>query len=73
MKRWWLRGIRRAIVHAGAQIFHGTNFEVPYLASTPAILTIHDLSPLARSGVALRRRSRAAAARPGSSACAARG
>jgi glycosyltransferase involved in cell wall biosynthesis len=44
-KRWWLRGVRRAIAGAGAQVFHGTNFEVPYLGNTPAILTIHDLSP----------------------------
>jgi len=44
-RRWWLWGIRQAIRESGAQIFHGTNFEVPYLGGTPAILTIHDLSP----------------------------
>ena len=44
-KRWWLRGVRKAIARANAQLFHGTNFEVPYLGNTPAILTIHDLSP----------------------------
>jgi len=44
-RRWWFWGIRRAIHQSGAQVFHGTNFEVPYLGSTPAILTIHDLSP----------------------------
>jgi glycosyltransferase involved in cell wall biosynthesis len=44
-KRWWLWGVRQAILDAGAQLFHGTNFEVPYLSETPAILTIHDLSP----------------------------
>jgi len=44
-RRWWLWGIRRAIRQNGAQIFHGTNFEVPYLGQTPAVLTIHDLSP----------------------------
>ncbi len=44
-KRWWLRGVRRAMAATGAEIFHGTNFEVPYLGNTPAILTIHDLSP----------------------------
>jgi glycosyltransferase involved in cell wall biosynthesis len=44
-RRWWLWGIRQAIQQTGAQIFHGTNFEVPYLCATPAILTIHDLSP----------------------------
>lgn len=44
-KRWWLRGVRRAIADTGAQLFHGTNFEVPYVGETPAILTMHDLSP----------------------------
>jgi glycosyltransferase involved in cell wall biosynthesis len=44
-RRWWLWGIRRAIQETGAEIFHGTNFEVPCLGKTPAILTIHDLSP----------------------------
>ena len=44
-RRWWFWGIRRAIHQSGAQVFHGTNFEVPYLGDTPAILTIHDLSP----------------------------
>jgi glycosyltransferase involved in cell wall biosynthesis len=44
-KRWWLWGVRQAIRDAGVQLFHGTNFEVPYLSEIPAILTIHDLSP----------------------------
>jgi glycosyltransferase involved in cell wall biosynthesis len=44
-RRWWLWGIQQAIRQTGSQVFHGTNFEVPYLGSTPAILTIHDLSP----------------------------
>jgi len=44
-RRWWLWGIQHAIRQTGAQVFHGTNFEVPYLGATPAILTIHDLSP----------------------------
>jgi len=44
-RRWWLWGIREAIRQTGAEVFHGTNFEVPYLCATPAILTIHDLSP----------------------------
>jgi len=44
-RRWWLWGIQHAIRQTGAEVFHGTNFEVPYLGSTPAILTIHDLSP----------------------------
>jgi glycosyltransferase involved in cell wall biosynthesis len=44
-RRWWLRGVGKAMSAAGAQVFHGTNFEVPYLGGAPSILTIHDLSP----------------------------
>lgn len=44
-RRWWLWGIQHSIRQTGAEVFHGTNFEVPYLGQTPAILTIHDLSP----------------------------
>ena len=44
-RRWWLWGVRQAIMRSGAQLFHGTNYEVPYVGNTPAILTIHDLSP----------------------------
>ncbi|MES1261560.1 MAG: glycosyltransferase family 1 protein [Acidobacteriota bacterium] len=44
-RRWWLWGVRQAIRKSGAGLFHGTNFEVPYLGRTPSILTIHDLSP----------------------------
>jgi len=44
-RRWWLWGIQHALRDSGAQLFHGTNFEVPYIGSTPAVLTIHDLSP----------------------------
>lgn len=44
-RRWWLTGVRRAIRACRAQIFHGTNFEVPLLPPVPSVLTIHDLSP----------------------------
>jgi glycosyltransferase involved in cell wall biosynthesis len=44
-RRWWLWGIQRAIRQNGIEVFHGTNFEVPYRGKTPAVLTIHDLSP----------------------------
>lgn len=30
---------------AHSQVFHGTNFEVPYLNARPSVLTLHDLSP----------------------------
>ena len=44
-RRWWLWGIRRALAQNNAELFHGTNFEVPYLPGIPSVLTIHDLSP----------------------------
>ncbi len=44
-RRWWLWGVRNAIHSTGAQLFHGTNFEVPYLPGVPSVLTLHDLSP----------------------------
>jgi glycosyltransferase involved in cell wall biosynthesis len=44
-QRWWLWGVRRAIRETGSELFHGTNFEVPYTGATPAVMTIHDLSP----------------------------
>jgi len=44
-RRWWLRGLRNSLREMGSNVFHGTNFEVPYLGSTPAVMTIHDLSP----------------------------
>jgi glycosyltransferase involved in cell wall biosynthesis len=44
-RRWWLYGAERANERAGAALFHGTNFAVPYFARRPTVVTIHDLSP----------------------------
>src|SRR5258708_6190250 len=44
-RRWWLWGVRREMERLGADIFHGTNFAVPYLPSRPSVMTLHDLSP----------------------------
>jgi glycosyltransferase involved in cell wall biosynthesis len=44
-RRWWLWGLNRELTRRGIQVFHGTNFEVPYLPARPAVLTLHDLSP----------------------------
>jgi alpha-1,3-rhamnosyl/mannosyltransferase len=43
--RYWSFGLRRALREFRTDVFHGTNFEVPYFGNTPSILTIHDLSP----------------------------
>jgi glycosyltransferase involved in cell wall biosynthesis len=40
---WWsLRLPLRTLAH---DVFHGTNFEVPYLPLRPSVMTVHDLSP----------------------------
>jgi glycosyltransferase involved in cell wall biosynthesis len=44
-RRWWLWGVERAMQRGRAQLFHGTNFEVPYLPLRPSVVTVHDLSP----------------------------
>ncbi len=44
-RRWWLFGLNRELARLGAGLFHGTNFEVPYIPRRPAVVTIHDLSP----------------------------
>jgi glycosyltransferase involved in cell wall biosynthesis len=44
-RRWWLWGLRREMGRLGAELFHGTDFSVPYVPSTPSVMTLHDLSP----------------------------
>jgi glycosyltransferase involved in cell wall biosynthesis len=44
-RRWWLWGLDRELQRLGAQLFHGTDFAVPYLPRRPSVLTLHDLSP----------------------------
>lgn len=40
---WW--SIRLPLRLFRVDVFHGTNFEVPYLPVCPAVMTVHDLSP----------------------------
>ncbi len=44
-RRWWLWGIAREVHRLGADLVHGPDFAVPYLARRPSVLTLHDLSP----------------------------
>jgi glycosyltransferase involved in cell wall biosynthesis len=44
-KRWWLYGAAQACTRVRADIFHGTNFAVPYRSPRASVLTLHDLSP----------------------------
>jgi len=45
-RRWWSIGLPRRLRQFQPELFHGTDFAVPLLGSTPSVLTIHDLSPL---------------------------
>src|SRR5439155_4162123 len=44
-RRWWLWGLARELQRLGADLVHGPDFSVPYLAERPSVLTLHDLSP----------------------------
>jgi len=57
-RRWWLWGLEREMIRHGVEVFHGTDFSVPYLSRRPSVMTVHDLSPwlLAEGSVRVRRR-----------------
>ena len=44
-RRWWSWGLQGAISRLGIEVFHGTDFAVPYLPLRPSVMTLHDLSP----------------------------
>ncbi len=44
-RRWWLWGLQSEIARLGIDVFHGTDFAVPYLPVRPTVMTLHDLSP----------------------------
>jgi glycosyltransferase involved in cell wall biosynthesis len=44
-RRWWLWGLEREMIRRGAEVFHGTDFSVPYISRRPSVMTVHDLSP----------------------------
>lgn len=43
--RWWSLGVHRALRSVRADVFHGTDFAVPYIPLRPSVMTVHDLSP----------------------------
>ena len=49
-RRWWLIGLPLELKKICADVFHGTNFEVPYVPVRPTVVTIHDLSPWKTAG-----------------------
>jgi glycosyltransferase involved in cell wall biosynthesis len=44
-RHWWIWGLDRELLRLGADLFHGTDFAVPYLPRRPSVMTVHDLSP----------------------------
>ena len=44
-RRWWSWGLNGMLGRERIDVFHGTNFEVPYRRLLPSVLTLHDLSP----------------------------
>jgi glycosyltransferase involved in cell wall biosynthesis len=44
-RRWWLWGLEREMMRRGVEVFHGTDFSVPYIPRRPSVMTVHDLSP----------------------------
>ncbi len=44
-RRWWLWGLRSELTRLRIDLFHGTDFAVPYLPTRPSVMTLHDLSP----------------------------
>jgi len=44
-RRWWSFGLQGQISRLKIDVFHGTDFAVPYLPLRPSVMTLHDLSP----------------------------
>lgn len=57
-RRWWLWGLNREMMRRGVEVFHGTDFSVPYLSRRASVMTVHDLSPwlLKEASTRVRRR-----------------
>ncbi len=44
-RKWWLWGLQQEMMRRRVDLFHGTDFSVPYLPWRPSVMTVHDLSP----------------------------
>lgn len=44
-RRWWLFGLDQQMSRRQVDLFHGTDFSVPYLNRRPSVMTLHDVSP----------------------------
>jgi len=44
-RKWWSWGLDREMRRRGVDLFHGTDYSVPYVPLRPSVMTLHDLSP----------------------------
>lgn len=44
-RRWWLAGLPMTLRRERVDVFHGTEFAVPYVRVCATVLSMHDLSP----------------------------
>lgn len=44
-RKWWAWGLNREMARHGVELFHGTDYSVPYVPRRPSVMTLHDLSP----------------------------
>ncbi len=49
--KWWSLGLPLTLLRLRADVFHGTDFSIPYIPVVPSILTLHDLSPWRRGAI----------------------
>ncbi len=50
-RKWWLWGLQQEMARRRVDVFHGTDFSVPYLPFRPSVMTLHDLSPWPAPGI----------------------
>ena len=43
-RRWWSVGLPLYLSRSSFDLFHGTNYEIPFWSPRPSVVTIHDLS-----------------------------
>ena len=42
---WWSSGLPCELLRRRIDVFHGTDFSVPYVPAVPSVMMVHDLSP----------------------------
>ncbi|HKG58265.1 MAG TPA: glycosyltransferase family 1 protein [Pyrinomonadaceae bacterium] len=50
-RRWWSLGLPLHLLRNSFDLFHGTNYEIPFWSRRPTVVTIHDLSLMLLEGV----------------------